>query len=659
MVNDSFAKDLEELDKQEVTTNLSINELKSIALSKVGELTDLYPKRQKPPVIRTIIKKATNLYDKAKATKEDLSFVIDELNKEITKKNSLNEKAEKEALREANRKALEEEKILNEAQNGTLDENILANMANIAPDSKTHTNPFRPRWIYFDDDSKKWKLNSNLLANTIIDENSILRMEENGEPQGYWIYKEQFGGWSPISRLGIDNLINSYFEYPADPQTKAPEMYALDQQTAQNQRDVLKLVESKIAMADPKKTIDTPPKYLIHFKDFDFDLKKWQRFPFNSNNYFTSNRDYNLDEDILNIGNVVFEENSKQLIETLAPKTTKWLLESLGDQETLQTFLEVLGLSFLNYQPEAFFVFVKSSGGRGKSKLFEYIQSLFGENDVISLDFDSIIKDNSFDVAEFRRKSINLTSDVKASYIPPEAVAIIKALSSGDKRNLPQKFKGTAQFNNYANLWFNCNNMPRLSAENYDNSMARRTFIFDWFPIEGFNWEEKSKSFQKERGEFVVKALYYAKLALESSKKNYDYLEEPTYITRSNRIIKNYSDWKQEHNLLERFIDEKCKLGPNLKVGVQFLRTEYANYSTENGHKQNVAVENFEAQMKEQYGIVKSDKTTSWKHGTEFKTGVYVFKGIALKEDAGTQEEHQKYENDRLARRKASPFIPH
>ncbi|MDE7056262.1 MAG: hypothetical protein K2O64_03330, partial [Lactobacillus sp.] len=390
---------------------------------------------------------------------------------------------------------------------------------------------FRPKWIKYDISINKWKLDSTSLAKTIIDENSILRMQENGELQGYWIYNELTGSWHPLSVEDIDNIVNSYFEFPADPQYKTPGMYALDQQTAKNQRDVLKLVLSKVKGASPKLTIDKQPPYLIHFKDYDFDLKGWNIQPFNPDNYFISDRNYNLQEDVLNLKNLIFEDGGKELIDSLAPESTNWLLKSLGDKETLQTFLECLGLSFLNFQPEQFVIFIKSKGGTGKSVLFNYIKTLFGiDNDVIQLDFEHIIKDNSFDVSELRRKSINLTSDAKATYIPTEAVSIIKALSGNDARNLPQKFQKTADFVNHANLWFNCNKVPRLSPDSYDNSIARRFIIFDWLYIHNFQWEKKENVFQKERGELVLKALYYAKLALEMQPKKYDYLSTPVHI---------------------------------------------------------------------------------------------------------------------------------
>ena len=35
--------------------------------------------------------------------------------------------------------------------------------------------------------------------------------------------------------------------------------------------------------------------YIIHFKDYDFDLEHWKRLPFSPERYFLSDRDYNLD----------------------------------------------------------------------------------------------------------------------------------------------------------------------------------------------------------------------------------------------------------------------------------------------------------------------------------------------------------------------------
>lgn len=644
----------------------SIEDLKSTLLANLDQLTDLYPDRRKPTAIKLVIDNAKRLYSKTKTDKEALQAVNAEMSKQITKKEQDIKQAKEEALQQAEEKAKRKKDVLEQAKSGNLNKSELFKLANLPPDHSTGTNVFRPEWVQYNSDKNIWQLDSNLLARTIISENHIIRMQENGEVSGYWLYDDSKGSWRPISLDDINNIINLYFEFPDDPSTRSQAQYALDQQTAKNQRDTLNLVLSKINGANQSQTIDHPPHYLIHFKDFDFDLKNWKKQEFKPDNYFISNRDYNLvidgttpQIDKILTDKSIFSERKRTLIDSLAPETTDWLLNSLGDEETLKSFLELLGLSFLNFQPENFIVFMRSGGGTGKSRLFEYISSLFGkDNDVISLDFEHIIEPKSFDVSEFRNKSINLTSDIKATYIPSSAVAIIKALSSDDQRNLPQKFSKTARFTNRANLWFNCNNLPRLSSDSYDNSIARRFFIFDWLFIKGINWDELSKVLKKERGELVFKALYFAKLALDSEPKKYEYLDTPSKITRSKRIIDNYLEYKNEYNLLDRFIKEECSIGPIFKIGVTFLRQEYSRYLLDNGHKQDISIETFEKQLSEQYHITKSKNVTSWKKGTEWYRGTYVFLGITLNEYAGTQKEEEEFNEERRQRRLSSPYLP-
>lgn len=650
----NFIKQQQEKEKQPK----NINELKTSLLSKIEELSNLYPKRIKPPAIKAVLSNANRLYNKSKVNSNELNQVLNDLDERISKKLKKDEEAKQEALKQVEDKAKQEEIALSKAKSGKLDGNDLKRLANQPPAPDTHKNIFRPDWAIYDLSSGKWKLDSNLLAKIIVNDNLIKRVQENGKQDGYLIYDNQKGSWKKSSTADIGYLINSYFEYPKDPQLKLEEQYAFDLQTGQSQRNMLTLVQSKIASINPTQTTDKQPPYIIHFKDYDFDLKHWKRLSFDSERYFLSDRDYNLDDAYSQLPWEALK-NNQDAIDDLAPKTTEWLLKSLGDKETVQTFLECLGLSFLNAQPINFIVFFKSTGGTGKSRLFEYLNSLFGkENDIIALDFDQIIKPASFDISEFRNKSIDLTSDIKATYIPNSAVSILKTLSSDDKRSLSQKNKSTANFANHANLWFNCNELPRLSPESYDNSIARRVIIFDWLFIKGFNWDKEKDALQLERSELVTKALYYAKHALEDPLKEYDYLETPSNITRSDRVIKNYSDWKNKHNLLERFINEHCILGSQYRIGVTAFREKYTKYLADNGHKDNIAIETIEAQLKEQYRILKSDKPTSWKQGTKTKTGVYVFQGITFNsfEYSGVQDEDQAYEEERIKRRNNSPF---
>ena len=208
-------------------------------------------------------------------------------------------------------------------------------------------------------------------------------------------------------------------------------------------------------------------------------------------------------------------------------------------------------------------------------------------------------------------------------------------------------------------MWFNCNDLPTMPSRDFNDSIARRLIIFDWLYIDGFDWDKEKERILNERSELVTKALYYAKQALERPKQHYDYINVPVRIYRSSRVIANYKEYENERNILDKFLAEKCVFGVNYKVGVTMFRKQFSEYAKDNGHIQPITTENVEQQLKEQYSIFKSNKPTSWKHGTEPMHGNYVFCGIAFKEDAGIQDEDRVFEEDRKRRREKSPYIPH
>ena len=658
MTDDSFAEFIDQHQEKE-NKKADINSLKHELLDKINILYGFYPKKDKPIAIQALYSSAKNLFSRAKATPEEIKLTIEEIEDEINKATQAYEEHKQQALERAEKQAKEKEQALKKIKSGDLiSENELKKLANQPPAPDTHKNIFRPDWAYYD--GVAWKLDTVELAETIIDETLIKRVQENGVFDGYLKYRDNNGSWRWYTEGDISYLINSYFKYPQDPALKLKGQYALDLQDAKAQKNTLTLVKSKTGAINPTQTTDKQPTYIIHFKDYDFDLEHWKRLPFSPERYFLSDRDYNLDDIYSQLPWDALKDD-KSAIDELAPKTTNWLLKSLGDKETLQTFLECLGLSFLNGQPESMIIFFKSLGGTGKSVLFgKYLEKLFGtENDTAHLDFDQIIKPAGFDASSLRNKSIDLTSDVNATYIPHDAVGLIKALSGNDLRGLPQKFKGVADFANHANLWFNCNDLPTMPSRDFNDSIARRLMIFDWLYIDGFDWDKEKERILNERSELVTKALYYAKQALERPKQHYDYINVPVRIYRSSRVIANYKEYENERNILDKFLAEKCVFGVNYKVGVTMFRKQFSEYAKDNGHIQPITTENVEQQLKEQYSIFKSNKPTSWKHGTEPMHGNYVFCGIAFKEDAGIQDEDRVFEEDRKRRREKSPYIPH
>lgn len=274
------------IEQHQEKTPKNVNELKSSIISKIEKLSNLYPDRIKPPAIKAVLSNANRLYNKSKASLDELNQVLNDLNERINKKLKANEDNKKQALKLVEDKAKQEELALKKAKLGELDSNELKRLANQPPAPDTHKNIFRPDWAHYDYKKNTWKLDTVELAETIIDETLIKRVQENGVFDGYLKYRDNNGSWRWYTEGDISYLINSYFKFPKDPTLKLKGQYALDLQDAKAQKNTLTLVKSKTGAINPTQTTDKQPPYIIHFKDYDFDLKHWKRLPFSPEDTF-------------------------------------------------------------------------------------------------------------------------------------------------------------------------------------------------------------------------------------------------------------------------------------------------------------------------------------------------------------------------------------
>ena len=305
--------------------------------------------------------------------------------------------------------------------------------------------------------------------------------------------------------------------------------------------------------------------------------------------------------------------------------------------------MECIGLSLLNTYEVPFFVFIKSEGGHGKSALFKYLASLFGIGSAGGISLTQMTEGQAFDASELRFKEINLVSDEKAAFIPDRVIGLIKAFTGNDKRNLSQKNKQTANFTNHAQLWFNMNDFPRF--QTYDDAIARRACLFRWNYVAKyahFN-QDYLPTIKKERGEFAIKCLYYAKIAIEREPIKYSYISIPIQLTRSDSMINDYKEWADINDYFNSFIENECVIGKNYRIGAKFLLDKLNEFTKNNGGTGEYKIASFASRLQGK-DVHKSKNTTSWRDERgKFKTGVYVFKGITLKNIAEVEQEEQNF----------------
>lgn len=613
----------------------------------------------------SVLKRAKSLSQKQKVELNDLKDVQNHLKKCLKIATDQAEKDKQEALAQADEKALLEEEVRDNPRNETT--SSLAKLASFPPD-KSGANPYRPDWIHYDNKQQIWKVNSNELANDIVNEYQIRRVEEKGNLIGYVSYQTKSGQWEAMVTEGLGNYVDDYFENPDKYSGSLSKQYAEDLHTAKTVKDTLVLLKSKIKKIVPHETFDKPNKYLVHFKNCDFDIYNFKKLGHDSEHYFLNGLAFNLDsasycrlrkhfftkdpdnedndnkdrsfEDVRKDPDIHFAP--ERIIHTIAPITSDWLLESLGgDTETFVAFLERLGLSMIHDYSDNFVVFIRGDANTGKSKLFNLLGSLFDRSSISALDLDSIAKTNSFDAKELRNKTINLTSESKTTFIDETGLNIIEQLSGGDLRNYSQKFKDTADFVNYSHLWLNFNDLPQLAQ--YDDAIARRADVFQWQSISNFEEKYDWNQIMKERPQLIVLSLYYAHLLLKrETYRHYDYCNSDLRLTRSKDMIKWYRDWADDKDYFKNFVKTNCKLNTSYKMGCNELLAIYNRYLDNEKTRRITQKQLTNLLLKLDIHKVAGQ---NWKDAkNQWHRNVYVFKGIATNEVAGIQNEMISFE---------------
>lgn len=626
--------------------------LRTDLVKAVNRLTTLFPNsRKRNEAVKGCLKLAQNLLARAKPQAESFKTSIQELNEIADKEEEKQEKYKQEAKEQAEREAKEYEKNVNNIDN--LSVGSIKNLAKKAPDYRTKQNLFRPSWAKYNTKKENWNIDPNKLADEIVNNHLIKRLEENGNTSGLVVYQDNAGNWVKSSKAVLNNFIEDCFQYPTDPIEKdevQQTQYAKDLEDAKGVRSTLTLLDGKIYGIDPQNTFDTPPSHIVHFKSFDFDIDKWQIVGFSPKHYYLYSKDYDLNEDGAQLGwDLLSGSSGQNLIDNLAPTTTEWLTKSLGaenEKKTLIAFLECIGLSLLNTYEIPFFVFIKSAGGRGKSTIFKYLASLFGVGATSSISLTQMTEGQSFDASELRFKEGNLVSDEKATYIPDKVIGLIKSFSGNDTNNFSQKNKQTARFTNHANLWFNMNTFPRF--QSYDDSIARRASLFRWSYVQKYAHFDKEylPTIEKERGEFALKCLYYAKIAIEREPIKYSYISIPIQLTRSDSMINDYKEWADINDFFNSFIENECVTGKDYKIGCKALLDNLNQFAKDNGGSGEYRMSSFASRLQEK-DIHKSKNPTSWRdeYGN-FKTGTYVFQGITLKSIAKIEQEEKSFHDE-------------
>ncbi len=281
-MTDNFASDLKEINhnlehkesretKRIIKTN-NIEQLRNNLRKSIDRVTSLFPmSRNRNEAVKGCLKLAQNLLTRVTPKADALKNSIQELNEIADKEEEKQEKYKQEAKEQAEREAKEYEKNVNDIDNLSI--GSIKNLAKKSPiynyDTHTTENKFRPLWAKYNAKTGNWSIDPNKLADEIVNNHLIKRLEENGNASGLVVYQDNAGNWAKSSKAVLNNFIEDCFQYPTDPIAKdkvQPTKYAKDLEDAKGVRNTLTLLDGKIYGINPQNTFDTPPLTLLTLK---------------------------------------------------------------------------------------------------------------------------------------------------------------------------------------------------------------------------------------------------------------------------------------------------------------------------------------------------------------------------------------------------------
>ena len=145
---------------------------------------------------------------------------------------------------------------------------------------------------------------------------------------------------------------------------------------------------------------------------------------------------------------------------------------SCGDKEIRYLLEECVGYCFYRRNELRKSFLLIGGGSNGKSTYIRMIQNCLGWQNTTAVDLEQL--GDRFKTIELYQKLACLGDDISDEFIRNDSA--FKKLTSGDIIMGEQKGKNPIKFNNYAKLFFSCNNIPRIK-DNTQGLLSRLIII--------------------------------------------------------------------------------------------------------------------------------------------------------------------------------------
>ena len=173
----------------------------------------------------------------------------------------------------------------------------------------------------------------------------------------------------------------------------------------------------------------------------------------------------------------IFEDIEKNLKDTLFLKFLKSSFTVNGKfrKEDFETALEVSASPIIKHHIDEKAMMFLGNGDNGKSVLLEYIESMYGENNISNITLQNIA-DDKFMSADLDGMSANIFTDLGHNEL--RNTGKIKAIVSNEGIQVQRKHQQGFKLKPFCKLIFSCNRFPKV----FDQSQGffRRWIIIKW-----------------------------------------------------------------------------------------------------------------------------------------------------------------------------------
>lgn len=349
------------------------------------------------------------------------------------------------------------------------------------------------------------------------------------EGKNFWLWNFDRNTWELRDDVHILNMISDASH--------------ADTISSKEKNEILEALKQVGRRNSPKKM----PKTWIQFKNVLVDIKTKETYESSPEHFCTNPIPWSIG------------------IDSATPNIDKIFEEWVG-KEYVQTLKEIAAYCLLSDYPiHRIFCFL-GSGRNGKSKYLQFVERLIGEDNVTSVDLDTLMQ-SRFEMFNLYKKLAVQMGETNFSTM--SRTATLKKLTGQDKVSFEAKNKDPIADVNYAKLLISTNNLP--DTDDKTDGFFRRWLCVD-FPNEFAEGKEVLDRIpQEEYNNFCTASVDI----LAELLKNGSFTNEGTVAERQER-------YEERSNPFDKFVKEECDEFDDGFVFKHEFKKEYAEWCKKN-----------------------------------------------------------------------------